>query len=231
VSLLDRVRDATGGDLWSSVNRFRGYVGVKGLAVAQLQQAYSLGEVVAEGNIAAASVRMSGFAQATDWCVYPEFVAIRHGDGRFLGVRRPKEGCFRCMEGALEQIYLCGVSVWMCMTAPLIFLNSEAAFEELDDWVSGGQTLQRLKVFAPPHGLAPARETIMYFDRDGLVHRVDFDSRRYDGDSVTIYSSAHCAMGSLTLPTLYRALRRSPDGKIINQPPLLDIEIFDATYA
>jgi hypothetical protein len=230
MALIDRVRNATGGPLWDALSRFRGYVAIKGAAVAQLQKIYSLQEIVAEGDIAAPSVRMSGFAEATDWCVHPEFVAVRNGDGRFLGARRPSDGGFPDAVGALEEIYLCGLGVWMCMTAPLTLLSTDAVFEELEDWVENGEQWQRLKVAAPACGLAPARVKILYFDREWMMRRADCDSLRYEGDSMTVYCSAFQSFAGLTLPTLYRALRRSAGGRIVKRPPCLDIEIFDATY-
>jgi hypothetical protein len=120
--------------------------------------------------------------------------------------------------------------VWMCMTAPLTLRSADAVFEDLGDWVESGERWRRLKVTAPARGLAPAWVTILYFDREWMMRRVDFDSRRYIGDSMTVYCSAFQRFAGLTLPTLFRALRRSADGQVVKRPPFLDIEIFEATF-
>jgi hypothetical protein len=230
MSWVDRVRRVNGGPLSDTLSRFKGYLTIKGAGVAQLRERYALQEVVAEGDIAAASVRLSGFADATDWCVHPEFVAVRHGDGRFLGLRRTQHAGFPVSAGALEQIYLCGVGVWMCMTAPLALRNADAEVEELGDWVENGEHWRRLRVASPPRGLAPVHATILYFDEEWMMRRVDFRSLLNIRQSMTIYCSAFQSCAGLTLPTLFRALTLAPDGGVVRRPPFLDIEIFEADY-
>jgi hypothetical protein len=230
MSLLERVRQASGGALWDSLSTFRGYVAIKGEAVSALRGIYCLNEIVADGDLAAPSVRMSGFDDAADWCVHPEFVAVRYGDGRFLGSRRRPDGCFSGAANALDEIYLCGLGVWLCMTAPLALRCTDAVFEDMGDWAENGEHWRRLKIAAPSNGAEPALVNTLYFDNDSMMRRADFDSLSHKGAALTLYCSAFQKFSGLTLPTLYRALQRRPDGRLVKHPPSLDIEIFDAAF-
>lgn len=230
VSLIDQVRDAHGGHRWDALTGFKGYVAIKGAAIARLQGSHELREVVAEGDIAAPSIRISGFAEATDWCVFPDFVAIRRSDGRFLGVRRSPNGGFPNSMDAADEIYLCSLGVWMCMTAPLTLQGAGARVEELDDWVEEGEHQLRLEVAAPAQGLTPAREATLYFDTARMLRRVDFASLANKKCSVSVYCSAFQSFAGFVLPTLYRTLRRPEGQEGMKQSSYLDVEIFDANY-
>lgn len=204
-----------------------------GSVIAPLGRAYRLKEIVAEGDIAARSVRISGFSEARGtWGFYPDFVTIQRDDGCFVGARREAAPrAFHCPKDETELVYLCGLSIWSCMTAPLVLLEDGVRTQELGTWREQGQTWRRLKVIAPERALAYAREAVMYFDDDGMLRRTDFELLCGDLVSVVAYSSAHQSFSGYTVPTLHRALRRGPCGGALERRPLLDIEVFDAAFA
>ena len=233
MSLIDRVREAAGGARWTKLRRFKSHLMLEGSAVASLCSDHSLKEIVAEGDVATSSVRISGFSEASGaWGFHPDFVTIQRHDGGFIGARRQSAPrAFRYPKDEAELVYLCGLSIWSCMTVPLAWLAEGVQTEELGAWSEQGQTWHRLKVTAPEGALAYAREAVMYFDADGMLRRTDFEWKCGGAFPVVTYSSAYQCFAGFTLPTLHRALRRAPLGGVLQRTPLLDIEIFDAAFA
>lgn len=203
-----------------------------GSLVAPLEGRHSFKEIVAEGDLISRSIRISGFSEAGGaWGFYPDFVTIRRDDGAFVGVRReaaPRP--FRSPKDEFELVYLCGLSIWSCLTAPLFMLGDGVQAEELGAWSEHGQTWQRLKVRPPEGALAYARDAVMYFDDDGLLRRTDFDVVCGDTIRLAVYSWAHQAFSGLTVPTLHRTVRRAASGAALENRPVLDVEIFDAAF-
>jgi hypothetical protein len=231
MTLRDRVFEAAGGARWARLRHFVSHLMLDGALVEPLEGRHSLKEIVAEGDLARRSVRMSGFSDAGGaWGFHPDFVTIRHDDGAFIGARReaaPRP--FRNPKDEAELVYLCGLSIWSCMTAPLAVLGDVDA-EELGTWSEHGQTWWRLRVRAPEGALACASEAVMYFGDDGLLRRTDFDVVCGETIRLVDYTSAHQSFCGLTVPTLHRTVRRTAPGAAADRKPVLDIEIFDVAF-
>jgi hypothetical protein len=231
MSLRDRVLEAAGSARWATLRRFTSHLMLHGSLVAPLEAAHSLKEIVAEGDLVSRSIRISGFSDAGGaWGFYPDFVTIQQDDGAFLGARReaaPRP--FRDPKDEAELVYLCGLSIWSCMTAPLDLVEQDARAEELGAWSERGQTWHRLRVSAPQGALACSREAVMYFGEDSLLRRTDFEVVCGDTIPLVAYSSAHQSFSGLTVPTLHRIVRRGPLG-VLQKRPVLDVEIFDAAF-
>lgn len=232
MSLRDEVFEAAGGVRWTTLRHFTSHLMLDGSLVEPLEGPHSLKEIVAEGDLVSRSIRISGFSDAGGaWGFYPDFVTIQHDDGAFIGARReaaPRP--FRNPKDEAELVYLCGLSIWSCMTAPLAMLGEDVRAEELGEWSERGETWRRLWVRAPEGALAYAREAVMYFGGDGLLRRTDFDIVCGDTIRLAAYSSAHQSFSGLTMPTLHRTVRRTTSGGALEKKPVLDIEIFDATF-
>jgi hypothetical protein len=232
VSLRDEAFEAAGGARWTTLRHFTSHLMLDGSLVEPLEGPHSLKEIVAEGDFASRSIRISGFSDARGtWGFYPDFVTIQHDDGAFVGARReaaPRP--FRNPKDEPELVYMCGLSIWSCMTAPLAMLGGDGHVEELGAWSEHGETWRRLRVRAPEGVLAYAREAVMYFGNEGLLRRTDFDIVCGERIRLVVYSSAYQAFSGLTVPTLHRALRRAASGGALEKKPLLDIEIFDVAF-
>jgi hypothetical protein len=232
MSLRDDVFEAAGGARWTALRHFTVHLMLDGSLIEPLEGPHSLKEIVAEGDFVSRSIRISGFSDAGGaWGFYPDFVTIQHDDGAFVGARReaaPRP--FRNPKDECELVYLCGLSIWSCMTGPLAMLGGDAPAEELGAWSEHGETWWRLRVRAPEGALAYAREAVMYFGRDGLLRRTDFDIVCGETIRLVAYSSAHQSFSGLTVPTLHRTVRRTRSGGTLEKKPVLDIEIFDVAF-
>ena len=232
MSLLERVLEAAGRTRWASLRRFTSHLLLHGSLVEPLEGPHSLKEIVAEGDLVSRSIRISGFSDAGgEWGFHPDFITIRRDDGAFVGIHceaapRP----FRNPKDEAELVYLCGLSIWICLTAPLSLLGQDAQTEELGAWPEHGETWWRLKVTPPEGALAHAREAVMYFGEDGLLRRTDFDVVCGETIGLAAYASAHQAFSGLTVPTLHRTVRRAATAGVRGQKPVLDVEIFDAVF-
>jgi hypothetical protein len=233
MSLLEKAVHAAGGERWSALSHFTTYVTLKGSLVRPLRLSHPLGEIVAEGDLALGSMRIAGFSQARwEWGFHPDFVTIQRDDGSFVGTRceaapRP----FHHPKDEAELVYLCGLSIWSCITAPMAMLGSGAQFEELGAWSERDENWWRLAVTVPEGVLAYARQAVMYFGDDGLLRRTDFDVECGERFGLVVYSSAYESFSGLTMPTLYRAVRGQAAERPVNPRPVLDVEIFDAVFA
>lgn len=231
MTLRDRVFEAAGGARWTRLRHFTSHLMLDGALVAPLGGVHSFKEIVAEGDLASRSVRMSGFSDAGGaWGFHPDFITIRHDDGAFVGARRdiaPRP--FRNPKDAAELVYLCGLSIWSCLTAPLA-VQGDVEAEELGAWSEHGQTWWRLRVRPPEGALAYAREAVMYFGDDGLLRRTDFEVVCGDTIRLIDYASAHQSFSGLTVPTLHRTVRRVASGAVLDRKPVLDVEIFDVAF-
>jgi hypothetical protein len=232
MSLRDRVLEAVGGARWAEVRHFTGHLLLGGSLLEPLAPGQSLKEIVAECDLANRAIRISGFSDSgAAWGFSPEFVTIQRDDGGFKGARRgaaPRP--FTTPKDEEELVYLCGLSIWNCMTAPAGLLGPGAQTEELGDWVEHGETWRRLQVTAPEGVLAYAREATMYIGDDGLLRRTDFEVQCGQRLQLADYASAHQMFSGLTIPTLHRIVNRAGGAKGVPEPPVLDIEVFDASF-
>jgi len=232
MSLRDEVFEAAGGARWASLRHFTSHLMLDGSLVEPLEGPHSLKEIVAEGDLVSRSIHISGFSDAgAAWGFYPDFVTIQHDDGAFIGARRetaPRP--FRNPKDEAELVYICGLSIWSCMTAPLTMLGDDVDAEELGAWAEHGETWWRLRVRAPEGVLAYASEAVMYFGGDRLLRRTDFKIVCGETMRLVDYSSAHQSFCGLTVPTLHRTVRRTASGGTLEKKPMLDIEIFDVAF-
>jgi hypothetical protein len=232
MSLRDKIFEAAGGARWTELRRFTSHLMLNGSLVEPLKATHFLKEIVAEGDLASRSIRISGFSDGGGaWGFFPDFIAIQQDDGAFVGARReaaPRP--FRSPTDEAELVYLCGLSIWNCMTAPLALLGRDTHSEELGAWTEHGQTWHRLRVNTPQSALAYSREAVMYFDDDGLLRRTDFDIVCGEATPLVAYASAHQSFSGLTIPTLHRIVKRPPSGAPPQRNPVLDVEIFDAAF-
>src|SRR5271170_4045648 len=209
MSLRDEVFEAAGGARWATLRNFTSHLMLDGSLVEPLKRPHSLKEIVAEGDFVSRSIRISGFSDGSGaWGFYPDFVTIQHDDGAFLGARReaaPRP--FHDLKDEAELVYLCGLSVWSCMTSPFTLLGDDAYPEELGPWFENGETWWRLRVRAPEGTLTYAREAVMYFGGDRLLRRTDFEMECGETIRLVSYSSAHQSFCGLTVPTLHRTVR------------------------
>ena len=82
----------------------------------------------------------------------------------------------------------------------------------------------------PARVVTHATVQTFFFDRDGLLRRLDYPAAHADRTQIAQMFSGHQRFSGILVPTLCRLLTVGADGVPIAKPPLLDVEIFDATF-
>jgi hypothetical protein len=234
MALLDEVIEAGGGmNRWNRLKRFTLQLSIDGSLFSRAGQAGRFKDIVAEGATKTQLVRFAGFAGPDKCGLYqPERITIEGSDGRVLRTwNKPQQSFSDQPEHGvwdeLSMIFICGFSVWNILTTPFLLAHPGVKIKELPPWREHDQQWRRLHAFFPPSVMTHPSEQVLYFDAEGLQRRTDHD---LIGSKVAEYSSAHQAFRGIVVPTLRRSLTLKPDGAVIAKPPLLDVEIFDASF-
>ena len=229
--------EASGGlTRWRKFRQFTVHMSLTGTLPNRSFKAGLLKDIVVLGSTRRQSVDIIGFTAPDRRGVYrPDRVAMEDSTGARLCVRlNPKSAVpgqtDRTQWDSLQLVHYCGYSIWNYMAAPFMFAGRGFEFEELAPSLHGTESWRRLRVAFPARIATHGREQLFYFDEHGLQRRMDFQLAEY-GDLRIVQSwGAHYTFSGITIPTLRRTLQVGPNGRVLDIPALLDMEIFDAQF-
>jgi hypothetical protein len=89
---------------------------------------------------------------------------------------------------------------------------------------------RRLKVKFPPRVVTHSARQTFYFDPEGLLRRLDYPAIYDKQTQIAQAFSEHQRFSGILVPTLCRIAKMGRNGLLIAEPPLVDIEIFDAVF-
>jgi len=237
LGLLDRVLRASGGlDRWRRLRRFTLHMSIRGPLIAARCAGIKLPEFVVEGDTRKPALEITGFTAHDLRALYrPDWMALELPDGRRLHERRAApEGLMRELQSAtwdhLHLAYYCGGLIWSHLTTPFVLAEPDFECEELESMKVHGQRWRRLKVLYPARLGPHAREQTLYFDRLGLLRRLDTSALHADGSQIVHLLSGHQRYSEILVPTMSRLLTMEASGALVDKPPLLDVEIFEAQF-
>jgi hypothetical protein len=117
----------------------------------------------------------------------------------------------------LHLLYFIGYAIWNYLTAPFLFAREGFVVKELDGIHENEDDLRVLEVHYPPD--IPAHTAIQkyYFDKTGLLRRLDYITDVLGG-VVTHYTFDHKNVDGLIIPELRRVVRRLDDGPHVFGP-------------
>jgi hypothetical protein len=238
LGLLDRVLRAGGGlDLWRRMRRFTVHMSIRGALIASRCPGVKLPEFVAEGDTREPALEIIGFTALDLRALYrPDWTALeRPPDGVRLHERgaAPKE-LTRQLQSAtwdyLQLAHYCGGLIWSYLTTPFVLAEPDFECEELKSMKVHGQRWRRLKVLYPARLATHAREQTLYFDGQGLLRRLDTSAVHADRTRVAHIFAGHQRYSGILVPTMSRVLTIEASGALVDKPPLLDVEIFEAQF-
>lgn len=237
MGVLEIALRASGGtDLWRLTRRFTLHVSIAGALCTAKCPTAQLKELAVEGCTHIQSVDITGFADADLRALYrPNSVALEGPDGQQLMAREttPEEFRSSCRSATWDRLqlaYYCGYLLWNYVAVPFVLEDPDFESKELPRRRESGETLRRLRAAFPPRVVTHASAQTFYFDRRGLLRRVEYPAAYADGMQITQTFSAHQRFSGFLLPTLSRLLTVGADGLPLAKAPLLDIEIFDAAF-
>jgi len=237
LELLDRVLRPGGGlDLWRRMRRFTVHMSIRGALIAARCPGVKLPEFVAEGDTREPALEIIGFTALDLRALYrPDWTALERPDGCRLDERRatPEELTRQLQSATWDHLHLahyCGGLIWSYLTTPFVLAEPDVECEELESMKVHGQRWRRLKVLYPARLATHAREHTLYFDRQGLVRRLDTSAVHADGTQIAHIFAGHQRYSGILVPTMSRVLTIEASGALVDKPPLLDVEIFEAQF-
>jgi hypothetical protein len=195
-----------------------------------------LKELAVEGSTHDQAVDITGFARADQRALYrPDGVTLEGPDGRRLMWRQVAPEEFRGSLRAetwdqLQLAHYCGYLIWNYLATPFMFADPDFETKELPPSHEPAERLRRLRVVFPERVVTHATVQTFYFDREGLLHRLDYPAAHADRTQIAQMFWAHQRFTGILVPTLCRLLTVGAGGVPVAKPPLLDVEIFDATF-
>jgi hypothetical protein len=237
VALLDDVLQASGGlDLWRQMRRFTVHLSIGGVLCARKCRAAPLTDLVAEGGTQQQAVEITGFSAGDRRALYrPDWVAIEGRDGQLLQERYASPVTFRDRMKStrwdeLQLAYYYGYLIWNYVAVPLILRDSDVTTEQFEFNDVLGESWRCLKVEFPPRLVTHSAEQTFYFDREALLRRVDYPAIDDDQTQIAQVFWEHQRFSGILVPTLCRISKIGVNGLLSAEPPLVDIEIFDAAF-
>jgi len=237
VGLLEKALRASGGvDLWRLTRRFTLHMSITGSLCTARCSTAQLKEIVVEGSTQTQALEITGFARADLRALYrPDWVALEGQDGRRLKERQGSHEELRSELQSttwdeLQLAHYCGYLIWNHIATPFILADSDFESRELRRNAARDESLRRLTVVFPVRVATHASAQTFYFDREGLLRRLDYPAAHEEHTQIAQMFSGHQRFSGILVPTLCRLLSIGADGVPVAKPSLLDVEIFDARF-
>src|SRR5260370_737072 len=98
--------------------------------------------------------------------------------------------------------------MWTYLNTPFLLVRPGVESEELEPWRDSGETWRRLKVRFPTEIATHSAEQTLYFDRQGLLKRHDYDVEISGGTAAAHYVSDLKEFSGIVFPTTRRIFTR-----------------------
>jgi hypothetical protein len=238
VALLKNALRTSGGlDLWRLTRRFTVHMSITGLLCTEKCSTANLKELVVEGSTHSQELDITGFSRADIRALYrPDWVALEAQDARSIVERHGSPDEFRQWLQSrtwdeLQLAHYCGYLIWNYMVTPFILADTDVEAKERRRSGVRGERLRRLEVTFPARLVTHATRQSFYFEREGLLRRLDYPAPHEHDTQIAQIFSGHQRFSGILVPTLCRLFRVGADGVPVANRTLLDLEIFDVYYA
>jgi hypothetical protein len=106
----------------------------------------------------------------------------------------------------------------------------DAALTPEEPWDEAGQQWRRHRVTWPSHLATHSSAQTLYFDRDGLLARHDYEVEISGGTPAAHYVSDYDDVAGIRLPTKHRIFPRTPDGESLAEPLVVSIDLSEIAF-
>jgi len=158
----------------------------------------------------------------------PQRVAIEDTDGQVLEeLLQPRDSFHGHLDhwSDLQVAYFAGYAMWTYLNVPFLLARPGVESEEVEPWQESGETWRRLRVRFPPSIATHSAEQTLYFDRQGLLKRQDYNVEVDGTSGAAHYVSDHKEFSGISFPTKRRVFRRQPDGRPAPEPLIISIDL------
>lgn len=165
----------------------------------------------------------------------PQRVAIEDDDGTVLeALDQPRASfaghTFETPWSMLQLAYFVGTAMWTYLTQPFTFAMDGFETNELEPWEENGSTWRRLRVTWPSYLATHSTDQTLYIDDLGLLARHDYDVEIAGGTAGAHYLSDYTEVAGIKLPTKHRIFPRTPDGKALDEPLVVSIDLSEIGF-
>ena len=158
----------------------------------------------------------------------PQRVAIEDTDGQVLEeLLQPRDSFHGHLDhwSDLQVAYFAGYAMWTYLNVPFLLARPGVESEEVEPWQESGETWRRLRVRFPPSIATHSAEQTLYFDRQGLLRRQDYNVEIDGTAGAAHYVYDHKEFSGISFPTKRRVFRRQPDGRPAPEPLIISIDL------
>jgi hypothetical protein len=234
--LLTTVLEAHGGlQRWQELSRLRVHASIGG-AIWTLKGKHGvLGDERIEVDCHKQWVSFVPFAGEKKRGIFePDRTVIESLSGELIEERHNPRDAFdghtwRTSWDDLNAVYFSGYAIWGYLTAPFHLVMPGITTEEIEPRDEGGKTLRRLKVSYPSGMAVHSPVQTFYFDRDGLMHRLDYSVDIMVVPPSAHYMTGHKEFGGIIFPTRRRVYGQRSDGTPMLERVAASIDIHDVT--
>jgi hypothetical protein len=236
--LLDTAIEAHGGlERWNQLDKVSARLTQGGALWGLKGQAGVLDDVVVTASLHEERVSHRPFGAADRHSAFtPQRVAIENGDGTVVeALDQPRSSfaghAFETPWSTLQLAYFVGTAMWTYLTQPFTFKLPGFETSELEPWDESGQQWRRLRVAWPGNLATHSSEQTLYFDRDGLLARHDYEVEVSGGTPAAHYVSDYDEVAGIRVPTKHRIFPRGPDGESLAEPLVVSIDLSEIAFA
>ena len=125
----------------------------------------------------------------------------------------------------LQLAFFAGCAMWSYLNLPFALAWPGVETEELSEWTEDGQTWQRLGVQFPEDLEVFSRRQTLYFDRSGLLKRLDYNVEIAGDTPGAHYVSDYQEVSGILFPTRRRIYPRTTEGRRMPEPLVVSIDL------
>lgn len=158
----------------------------------------------------------------------PQRVALEDMDGKVVEELLQPRSSFQghaTRWSDLQTAYFAGYAIWTYLTIPFLLARPGVESEEVEPWQESGETWRRLKVRFPADIATHSAEQTLYFDRQGLLRRQDYNVEIDGTAGAAHYVYDHKEFSGIVFPARRRVFRRLPDGGHAPEPLIISIDL------
>jgi hypothetical protein len=233
--LLERAVAAHGGlDRWNQITSLAVGASITGTFWHVKSKGDALTDVRFEADTTRERLTMDFPGQDKRSVFEPRRVVVQRGDGALIEARDNPERSFagQRFESPWDDIdlaYFTGQALWTYLNTPFLYTRPGFVTDEIAPIEAGGETWRRLAVTFPDHIKTHSRQQVFCFGPDGLLRRHDFAIDILGGVPTQLHASGYRDVGGIVIPATRRAYAWDGDRELVQEPPLVAIDMNEIT--
>jgi hypothetical protein len=235
--LLQLALDAHGGvDQWNQFDKVAVHMLVDGVLWDLKGQAGVLSDSRIEVGLHKQCGRYIDFENREGWETdfMPDRVAIVDKDAVVQELFDPRKSFashqLHTPWTRLQMIYFGSYAMWEYLTIPFNLTLPGFEWKEITPWHEGGETWRRMQVTFPDGWAYHSKEQVFYFDKNGLLKRLDYEVEISANTPAAQYVFDYREIQGIKLPTRRLVYGRDEHGHYSPIPLVVGIELLDVQF-